>query len=248
MAARHFDRLGTGALRHHAFLVRIDRPVNGGHPVPAGLGLPCGIRNFMRERVHTCVEATVRFAAELGYEVTVVKMRRRVTRLSTSTPPRCTASQQCDSAVGNAAGAAQTSRFDGQAVPTGVNPGLSDLFVREWQLTASHLGAADDCFWPVLKHSNSKPLLWYRNTHVQRVVDIGFGQPAAARHPSVAARMTHRVGGRMRAFSASQSADTNVQIVSVTALSSTAANCETSSPIRSTARPNAPPLLGSMES
>ena len=48
--------------------------------------------------------------------------------------------------------------------------------------------------------------------------------------------------------SGDQSADTNVQIVSVTALSSTAANCDTSSPVRSTARPNAPPLLGSMES
>ena len=29
---------------------------------------------------HTCVESTVRFAAELGYEVTVVRTRRRITR------------------------------------------------------------------------------------------------------------------------------------------------------------------------
>jgi long-subunit acyl-CoA synthetase (AMP-forming) len=35
---------------------------------------------------HTCIEATVRFAAELGYEVTVVKTQRRITRMR-----KCTA-------------------------------------------------------------------------------------------------------------------------------------------------------------
>ena len=51
MAGIHFDRLGIGALRHHALLVRIDRPVCGGHHVPGGLGLPGGRRNFVGERV-----------------------------------------------------------------------------------------------------------------------------------------------------------------------------------------------------
>src|SRR5207248_5718704 len=32
-------------------------------------------------RAHTCVEATVRFAAELGYEVTMVKDAPRITRM-----------------------------------------------------------------------------------------------------------------------------------------------------------------------
>src|SRR5580704_6524040 len=41
--AVYFDRLGMGALRHHSFLLRIDRPVCRGHHVPAGLGLPCRI-------------------------------------------------------------------------------------------------------------------------------------------------------------------------------------------------------------
>jgi len=36
MAGIHFDRLGIGALRHHALLVRIDRSVCGGHHVPGG--------------------------------------------------------------------------------------------------------------------------------------------------------------------------------------------------------------------
>src|ERR1700738_1338799 len=34
MARLHFDRLGLGALRHHALLLRIDRPVFGGPRVP----------------------------------------------------------------------------------------------------------------------------------------------------------------------------------------------------------------------
>jgi hypothetical protein len=32
MAGIHFDRLGIGALRHHALLIRIDRPVCGRPP------------------------------------------------------------------------------------------------------------------------------------------------------------------------------------------------------------------------
>src|ERR1700675_2374001 len=51
MAGVHFDGLGIGALSHHALLVRIDRPVCGGHHVPSGLGLPGGRRDLMRERV-----------------------------------------------------------------------------------------------------------------------------------------------------------------------------------------------------
>src|SRR5580658_7850001 len=51
MARLHFDRLGLGALRHHALLVRIDRSVFGGYHVPGGLVLPGGIRNLMGERV-----------------------------------------------------------------------------------------------------------------------------------------------------------------------------------------------------
>ena len=35
---------------------------------------------------HTCVEATVRYAAELGYQVTVVRTRRRATPTTTCTP------------------------------------------------------------------------------------------------------------------------------------------------------------------
>src|ERR1700724_4630775 len=34
MARLHFDRLGFGALRHHALLCWIDRPIFGGHHVP----------------------------------------------------------------------------------------------------------------------------------------------------------------------------------------------------------------------
>src|SRR6202045_595865 len=51
MAGIHFDRPGLGALRHHALLVRIDRPVCGGHHVPSRLGLPSGLRDLMGERV-----------------------------------------------------------------------------------------------------------------------------------------------------------------------------------------------------
>src|SRR5271170_2782809 len=51
MARLHFDRLGLGALRHHALLVRIDRSVFGGHHVKGRLVLPGGILNLMGERV-----------------------------------------------------------------------------------------------------------------------------------------------------------------------------------------------------
>src|SRR5436305_8775848 len=51
MTGIDFDRLGLGALRHHTLLVRIDRPVCGGHHVPGGLGLPGGICDLMGERV-----------------------------------------------------------------------------------------------------------------------------------------------------------------------------------------------------
>src|SRR4029077_11299016 len=51
MAGIYFDRLGLGALCHHALLVRIDRPVLGGHHVPGGLGLPGGRLNLVGERV-----------------------------------------------------------------------------------------------------------------------------------------------------------------------------------------------------
>src|ERR1700722_790536 len=51
MAGIHLDRLGIGALRHHALLIRIDRSVFGGHHVPGWLVLPGGIRNLMGERV-----------------------------------------------------------------------------------------------------------------------------------------------------------------------------------------------------
>src|SRR4029077_1667986 len=51
MARLHFDRLGFGALRHHALLIRIDRSVFAGHHVPGGLVLPGGVRNLMGERV-----------------------------------------------------------------------------------------------------------------------------------------------------------------------------------------------------
>src|SRR5260370_20264224 len=51
MAGIHFDRLGIGALRHHTLLVRIDRPVCGGHHVPGALGLPCGLRDPVAARL-----------------------------------------------------------------------------------------------------------------------------------------------------------------------------------------------------
>src|SRR5580698_6999364 len=46
MAGSQFDRRGMGALRHHPFLNRIDRPVLARHHVPDGFGLPCGIRDL----------------------------------------------------------------------------------------------------------------------------------------------------------------------------------------------------------
>src|SRR5580698_9403991 len=51
MAGIHFDRLGMGTLRHHALLVRIDRPVCGGHHVPGWLGFPGGTRDLVGKRV-----------------------------------------------------------------------------------------------------------------------------------------------------------------------------------------------------
>src|ERR1700730_7561841 len=51
VARLHFDRLGLGALCHHALLIRIDRSVFGGHHVPGGLMLPCWILDLMGERV-----------------------------------------------------------------------------------------------------------------------------------------------------------------------------------------------------
>src|SRR5271155_4655451 len=51
MARLHFDRLGLGALCHHALLIRIDRSVFGGHHVKGRLVLPGGILNLMGERV-----------------------------------------------------------------------------------------------------------------------------------------------------------------------------------------------------
>src|SRR5437762_5556488 len=42
---------------------------------------------------HTCVEATVRYAAELGYEVTVVKDAPRITRMKRCTPLSTSISQ-----------------------------------------------------------------------------------------------------------------------------------------------------------
>src|SRR5207249_12111468 len=42
---------------------------------------------------HTCVEATVRFAAELGYEVTMVKDAQRITRMKRCTPLSTSISQ-----------------------------------------------------------------------------------------------------------------------------------------------------------
>src|SRR5580658_11109820 len=61
----HFDRLGMGALRHHALLVRIDRPVCGGHHVPGGLGLPGGVRDLVGERVGG--DWHLRYGHEVGH-------------------------------------------------------------------------------------------------------------------------------------------------------------------------------------
>jgi nicotinamidase-related amidase len=44
-----------------------------------------GIHQVIGLISHTCIEATVRFAAELGYEVTVVKTHRRITRMRSCT-------------------------------------------------------------------------------------------------------------------------------------------------------------------
>src|SRR5580693_2907268 len=81
MARLHFDRLGLGALRHHALLIRIDRPVFGGHHVPGGLVLPRGIRNLMGERVsgdrhlrysHECSLLRWNVRCEVGREMRLV--------------------------------------------------------------------------------------------------------------------------------------------------------------------------------
>src|SRR6202008_680004 len=53
------------ALRHHALLLRIDRPVSGGHHVPGGLGLPGGIRDLVRERVSG--DRHLRYSHEVGH-------------------------------------------------------------------------------------------------------------------------------------------------------------------------------------
>src|SRR5271163_387600 len=65
MARLHFDRLGLGALRHHALLVRIDRSVFGGHHVPGGLMLPGGIFDLMGERVGR--NRHLRYSHELSF-------------------------------------------------------------------------------------------------------------------------------------------------------------------------------------
>src|SRR4029077_756623 len=65
MAGRNLDRLGTGALRHHAFLVWIDRPVSGGHHVPTGLRLPGGVRDLVGERVSG--DRHLRYSHEVGH-------------------------------------------------------------------------------------------------------------------------------------------------------------------------------------
>src|SRR5260370_3504423 len=51
MAGIYFDRLALGALRHHALLVRLDRPVCGSHHVPGRLGLPGGTPDLVGKRV-----------------------------------------------------------------------------------------------------------------------------------------------------------------------------------------------------
>src|SRR5229473_1499913 len=65
MAGIHFDRLGMGALRHHTLLVRIDRPVCGGHHIPSGLGLPGGRRDLVGERVGG--DGHLRLGHEVGH-------------------------------------------------------------------------------------------------------------------------------------------------------------------------------------
>jgi len=51
VARVHFDGGRIGALGHHAFLYRIDRPIRAGHHIPGGLGLPGGIRDLVGERI-----------------------------------------------------------------------------------------------------------------------------------------------------------------------------------------------------
>src|SRR5579863_8250570 len=51
MAGIDFDRLGIGALGHHALLYRIDRPIRAGHHVPRRLVPPRWIRDLVGERV-----------------------------------------------------------------------------------------------------------------------------------------------------------------------------------------------------
>src|SRR5271155_2780521 len=65
MARLHFDRLGLGALRHHALLVRIDRSVFGGHHIPGGLVLPGGVFDLMGERVGR--DRHLRYSHELSF-------------------------------------------------------------------------------------------------------------------------------------------------------------------------------------
>src|SRR5271169_3436906 len=81
MAGIHFDRRGIGALSHHPLLLRIDRPVCGGHHVPGWLRLPGGIRNLMGERVggdrhlrysHECRLLRWNVCREVGREMRLV--------------------------------------------------------------------------------------------------------------------------------------------------------------------------------
>src|SRR5580698_7794537 len=51
MARLYFDRLGLGALRHHALLIRIDRSVFAGNHVPGRFMLPGRVLDLMGERV-----------------------------------------------------------------------------------------------------------------------------------------------------------------------------------------------------
>src|SRR5277367_4783342 len=51
VARLYFDRLGLGALSHHALLIRIDRSVFAGNHVPGGFVLPGWVLDLMGERV-----------------------------------------------------------------------------------------------------------------------------------------------------------------------------------------------------
>src|SRR3984893_7055363 len=117
MARLHFDRLGLGALRHHALLIRIDRPVFGGHHVPGGLVLPRGIRNLMGERVggdrhlrysHECrllwwnVRCEVGREMRLVYPPVIIAVRlERLRSLRQGLFDRCTALTFIESKCGN---------------------------------------------------------------------------------------------------------------------------------------------------